>query len=361
MGQTQAKEKKHAVTLQTIADELGVSRTTVSNAFNRPDQMSPKLLKKIMKTADQLGYCGPDPAAAALRRGQNGTIGILFTESLVYAISDPAAHKLLEGIAQATEQAAIRLLLLPSPDDRVSALQAIRAAVVDGFLAYTLPTDDPLMRALLARRLPTVIIDEPQSEGAGFVGVDDESGAFALADHLLELGHRSFAVMTWPLKEDGFEGFAGIERQHHARYPVARARLNGYAGALGERGIPWEAVPVYEVPLNAAENGTRAAKALLALDPRPTAILSLSDVMAIAAMDEAVAQGLRVPEDLSIAGYDDIPAAAAAEPPLTTVAQPLLEKGLYAAKMLMEGWEGEPPVVELPTKLLIRDSTGPVN
>ena len=231
--------------------------------------MSPKLLKKIMKTADHLGYCGANPAAAALRRGQNGTIGILFTESLVYAIWDPAAHKLLEGIAQATEQAAIRLLLLPSPDDRVSALEAIRAAVVDGFLAYTLPTGDPLMQALLARRLPTVIIDEPRSEGEGFVGVDDESGAFALADHLLELGHRTFAVMTWPVKEDGFEGFAGIERQHHARYPVARNRMNGYASALEQRGMSWESVPVYEVPLNAAENGTRAARALFASSPDP--------------------------------------------------------------------------------------------
>ena len=83
--------------------------------------------------------------------------------------------------------------------------------------------------------------------------------------------------------------------------------------------------------------------------------------MAIAAMDEAASQGLRVPEDISIAGYDDIPAAGAARPPLTTVAQPLMEKGLYAAKMLMTGWEGEPPVVELPTKLVIRNSTGPVN
>jgi DNA-binding LacI/PurR family transcriptional regulator len=360
-GFKSGKARQQTVTLQTIADEMGVSRTTVSNAFNRPDQMSPGLLKKILGKADELGYCGPDPAAAVLRRGRSGTFGILFTESLVYAISDPAAHLFLQGVTQATEEAAIRLLLLPSPENRESAVAAVREAVVDGFLAYTLPTGDPLMQAVLGRRLPTVTVDEPRVPEAGFVNVDDEGGARALARHLLELGHRSFGVITWPLKEDGFEGFAPVERQRHAVYPVAAIRLTGFAEEAAQAGINWAGVPVYEVPLNSAVNGAQAARALLARDSRPTAIVALSDVMAIAAMEEAAALGLSVPGDVSIAGYDDIPAAAAATPPLTTVSQPLLEKGLAAASMLMEGWEGEPPVVNLKTKLIARHSTGPVS
>jgi DNA-binding LacI/PurR family transcriptional regulator len=361
VGKTKSGKGEHEhVTLQTIADAVGVSRTTVSNAFNRPDQMSPGLLRKILSMADELGYCGPDPAAAVLRRGRSGTFGILFTESLAYAISDPTAHLFLQGVTQATEEAAIRLLLLPSPEDRASGVTAVREAVVDGFLVYTLPTGDPLLQAVLGRRLPTVIVDEPRVPGAGFVSVDDEGGARALARHLLELGHRSFGLITWPLKEDGFEGFAPVERQRHAVYPVAANRLTGFAEEAAQAGIDWDGVPVYEVPLNSAANGARAARALFARDPRSTAIVALSDVMAIAAMEEAAAQGLGVPGDVSIAGYDNIPAAAAAIPPLTTVAQPLVDKGLAAAWMLMEGWEGEPPVVSLATKLIVRGSTGPV-
>jgi DNA-binding LacI/PurR family transcriptional regulator len=361
VGKTKPGKGKHeSVTLQTIADAVGVSRTTVSNAFNRPDQMSPKLLKKILGKADELGYCGPDPAAAVLRRGRSGTFGILFTESLVYAISDPAAHLFLQGVTQATEEAAIRLLLLPSPEDRKSAVAAVREAVVDGFLAYTLPMVDPLTEAVLGRRLPTVTVDTPRSPQAGFVSVDDKGGARALARHLLELGHRSFGVITWPLKEDGFEGLAPVERQQHTLYPVAGNRLGGFAMEAADAGIDWGSVPVYEVPLNSAPNGAIAARALLSRDSRPTAIVALSDVMAIAAMNEAGAMGFAVPDELSVAGYDDIPAAAMATPSLTTVAQPLLEKGLAAATMLMEGWEDEPPVVELGTKLVVRASTGPV-
>jgi DNA-binding LacI/PurR family transcriptional regulator len=358
-SKVKGKSKKHAVTLQTIAEELGVSRTTVSNAFNRPDQMTADLLAKIKLTADRLGYCGPDPAAAALRRGESGAIGILFTESLVYALSDPAAHLFLQGVAQATEAAAIQLLLLPSSQDREAGQAGVRSAVVDGFLAYTLPSGDPMLHALLSRKLPTVVVDEPRTPGAGFVGVDDLGGAREAARHLLELGHRRFGVITWPLHEDNASGFAGIDRQQSAVYPVAASRLEGYARELAAAGIPWDSVPVYEAPLNATVEGIRAARAVLSRAPRPTAILALSDVLAVAAIQVAGELGLRSPEDISVVGYDDIPAAAEAIPPLTTVAQPLLEKGLYAATMLMDGWEGEPPVVELKTRLVVRRSTGP--
>jgi DNA-binding LacI/PurR family transcriptional regulator len=350
------KVKKDGVTLQTIADALGVSRTTVSNAFNRPDQMTPKLRKKIMSKAGELGYCGPDPTASALRKGRSHTIGILFTESLYYAVSDPVALALLQGITGATEKVGVKLLLLPSPEDR-SDTSPVREAVADGFIAWAMPTDDPPLRALLGRRLPTVIVDGPREGGAAWIAVDDRGGARDLARHLVSLGHRDFALITWPLAEDDREGLADLARQQSV-YATAQDRLNGYAESLVEAGISWERVPVYECPINETEPAKRAANFLLDRSPRPTAIMAMSDLMALATIEVAQERGLNVPGDLSVGGYDDIPAAAQSKPSLTTVWQPLRKKGELAAEWLMQGWEGEPPATTLPTRLVVRDSTG---
>lgn len=359
MKQTGLKHRKRA-TLQTIADHLHVSRTTVSNAYSRPDQLNPALRQKIFETAKELRYAGPHAAARTLRRGRSGSLGIVFTETLAYAVTDPAALLFLRGIAEASEPSGTGLLLLPVPPDRKAGPAAVRDAVVDGFLVYSVPEDDSRLEAVFERALPTVIIDMPWSAQAAYVGIDDREGARAAAEHLLALGHRRFGVVAFLLVEDDYSGPADRERQAAATFAISRARLAGFADALTEAGLPWEDVPVHERAMNAVASGEIAAAALLDRSPRPTAILTFSDLLAFGVLRAAAVRGLQVPEALSVVGFDDIPEAARVQPGLTTIRQPLLEKGQWAGRLLQEGWpEDDPPSVLLPTELVVRASTGP--
>lgn len=354
------KSRAKRATLQTIADQLKVSRTTISNAYSRPDQLNPALRQKIFAAARELGYAGPDAAARSLRRGRSGSLGLIFTETLSYAVTDPVSLLFLRGLAEASESSGINLLLIPTPMDHGDGAAAVLDAVVDGFVVYSVAEDDARLQAALERRLPTVIVDQPRRGRAAFVEIADRPGARAVAEHLLALGHRRFAVVSFPLSEDGYEGPAGPERQAAATFPISRARLEGYADALRAAGLRWEEVPVQETALNTRASGEAAAAILLDRHPRPTAILAFSDLLATGVLRAAASRGLRVPDALSITGYDDIPEAALTRPPLTTVRQPLLEKGHVAGRLMLEGWpEDDPPAILLPTELVVRASTGP--
>lgn len=349
-------EPPQRVTLQTIADLLKVSRMTVSNAYNRPDQLSPELRRRILEAAERLGYPGPDPAGRLLRRGRSGVTGLIFTENLSYAFTDPVSVLFLAGVAQACEQHGHGLLLLPSGADP----QAVRQAVVDAFLVYSLSTGSAVVDAVLARRLPTVIVDEPRLEGVPFVGIDDRGGARAAADHLVGLGHRRLAVVADRLRPDGHSGPVTPRREAAATFDVARRRLAGYREACAAAGIAWGDVPVEECASNVPEDGADAAARLLGSEDPPTAVLAASDQLAVGVLRYAAGHGIRVPERLSVVGFDDSPAAAAATPPLTTVRQPIPEKGRTAGRLLLDpSAAGRGTEVLLPTELVVRRSTGP--
>lgn len=349
-------DKEPAVTLQTIADAMCVSRATVSNAFNRPDQLTPELRAKILAKAKELKYGGPDAAAAVLRKGRTDTIGVIFTEALAYALTDPVALAVLQGIARETEEAEIRLLLIPTAADRADT-SPVRDAVVDSFILWSLPDTDPQRLAALARRLPVVIVDGTPDPEAAWVGIDDRSGLEELVGTLAGQGHRRFGIVTWPLAEDGVTGFADLARRDSI-YATARERMAGIRTGVEAAGIAWADVPVYECAINSQENGVRAAAALLDLDRPPTALLCMSDLLAFGAMQTALARGLAIPGDVSISGFDDIPAAARSDPPLTTIRQPYERKGNIAATFLLQGWTDTPPRTELATEVIWRQSTG---
>jgi DNA-binding LacI/PurR family transcriptional regulator len=339
------------VTLQTIADALGVSRTTISNAYNRPDQLAPELRAKVLETAKSLGYAGPDPAARRLRSGLRGAIGLMFSERLSYAFTDPGAVGFLQGLTEATEEKGYELLLLPGMRGEHRETVSVRDAVVGAFCLYCMPDHHPAVEAAYERRLPVVIVDEPRSPGAFFVGIDDRDGARRLAAHVAGFGHENVAVVVDRLVDDPGEGLAGPERIAQSDCKVSRERLEGYLAGI-DGSAP---VRVYEALANFPECGARAARELLALTPRPTAILCATDVLAFGVMQAVRELGLDVPGDVSVTGFDDVPAAAAAE--LTTMRQPLVEKGRQAGRLLMEhGTERE---VVLPIELVARGSTGP--
>ena len=344
------------MTLQTLADTLGVSRTTASNAFNRPDQLNPALRERVLALAAELGYAGPDPAGRALRSGRSGAIGVLLTERLSYAFGDPAAVATLRGLAVEAEESAISLSLLPAPfGGGPRAAEAVRRAVVDACFVYALPEGHPSLAAALERRIPVVIADTPRVPGVPFVTVDDRGGARAAVQHLLDLGHRRLAVASFRIRDDDRTGLADGARRRAANYGVTRERLAGYADAITAAGLAWDDVPIHE-GVNARELGGEAAIALLGHDPAPTALLAMSDEIALGAMRVARDAGVDVPGRLSVVGFDDAPAAAARE--LTTVRQPLVEKGRTAGRMLLEAIDGGSPAdVLLPTELVVRAST----
>ncbi|THF71161.1 LacI family DNA-binding transcriptional regulator [Deinococcus sp. Arct2-2] len=353
-------------TLRDVALALGVSVATVSNAYNRPDQLSPDLRERVFEQAAALGYTGPDPLARSLRRGRTQVIGVLYDAPLAYAFADPAASLFLGGVAHALQDVGLSLLLLSGRSEAAPAGDAARSASVDGFISYATAHGSPLLDAALTRNLPTVLVDHPlQSGQAGaapvpetdypIIGINDTDGARLAAEHLLALGHTSIGVLGLPLRADGRAGLVTPERERRATNTHILARLQGYRAAV--RGSSSSSLPTYEVADNTPEGGQNAAHALLTASPDITALLCMSDVLAQGALAAAAALGLSVPEDLSLIGFDDIPSSAALN--LTTVGQPTAQKGEQAGRALLALLAGQtPPNVLLPTTLVVRGSTG---
>lgn len=336
-------------TLLDVAHAAGVSRSTVSYVYNEPARVSPDVRERVLAAAAELGYRGPDAAAASLRRGRSGALGVLFTETLSYAFADPAAVLFLRGVAEASEQAGVALTLLPVPPEQEGALAAIRGSVVDGVVVYSLPAGHPAVLAATSRGLPIVRVDMPPQPGQPSVGIDDRGGARRLAEHLVAHGHERFAILADRLHADGVRGLATPERVAAATFAVARWRLAGYGDAIDLAGTP-----VYDCAGNTVELGRAAARELLEAEPRPTALLCITDQLARGALAAAAELGLDVPGDVSVTGFDDL--AEAAEAGLTTVYQDHVGKGARAARILLDG--GDEDVV-LPARLVLRASTGP--
>src|SRR6478735_301853 len=175
----------HAPTLAAVAEHLGVSRTTVSNAYNRPDQLSPALRERVLAAAGQLGYTGPDPVARSLRRGKAGSLGLVFDARLRYIFDDPAAVLFLSGVAAGCEEQGTGLALVPQLPE--GAAELVRSALVDGYVMFCTPENDERLEAVRTRGLPYVLVDfSPYVDGPR-VNIDDRGGAHAVAQHLFDL------------------------------------------------------------------------------------------------------------------------------------------------------------------------------
>lgn len=341
----------HPITLLDVAAAAGVSRTTVSNAFNRPDQLSADLRTKVLEVAERLGYAGPNPVARVLRTGRSNTIGIVFSDPLPYLFSDPVAIALMQGVAAACEASHTGVLILPADAPEAVAAR-VREAVVDGFLVYCHEEDSPALRALAARGLPAVGVDLDRFALGPVVTIDDRGGALAAADHLIGLGHRQLVVMALAGEREVTQ-----EVRRLARFKPVRDRLAGYRDAMSAAGLDPASLRVVEEPQNDPAAAEAVAMRVLKRRPRPTAILAMSDVLAIGVLRAAQQLGIAVPGDLSLVGFDDIPLAEDLAPPLTTVRQPLVEKGRLAAAVLLG--QADPPTSQLPTELVVRGSTAP--
>jgi DNA-binding LacI/PurR family transcriptional regulator len=357
------------ITLATVAAELGVSAKTVSNAYNRPDQLSAELRSSILEAAARLGYAGPNPVAAGLRRGRVGAVGVAYDNGLSYAFDDPVSVALLAGISTVLEPAGAGLLLIPGSTTDAGRVSSLSAALLDGLILSSVADDDPLLLAALTRRTPLVVVDQPRpatlkalaGRPVAWVGVDDRTAAVQMGRYVLDLGHRRLAVLSFGLHRLPITpALVTAQQQADATYAVSRDRLAGYRDAAEAAGIDWMAVPVWHAPDSTPHDGRVGARALLDLHPRPTALLCLSDRLAEGALEAAGELGLDIPGDVSIVGFDD---AATAQPlGLTTVTQPTRQKGDTAARALLDLQGGGAPMTPraLPTRLLERTSAGRV-
>jgi len=340
------------VRLRDVAERAGVSVGSASQAFGRPELVSDQVRERVLAAAAELGYAGPDPAARRLRTGRAGALGLIFSERLAYAFTDPAAPPFLRGVAREIQEAHSGLLLIPDSRQRDQAARGVAEAAVDGFIVYSTPRNDPRVEAALARRLPVVTVDQPRDAPTPFIGIDDRAAARSAAEHLRSLGHERVGVLSF---------VSTLDREGTLALDLTTERLAGYREGLGDR---WDDELVRVARPNAPEPARLAALELLRLEPRPTAMAAMSDILAIGALQAAAELAVAVPAELSLVGFDDSPAAEMASPPLTTVAQPHEEKGRLAAEWLIEAVEAGTGAPErrraiLPTELVVRGSTAP--
>ncbi len=340
--------------IKTVAEAAGVSPATVSNAYNRPEQLSGAVRERVLDVAARLGYAGPDPTASSLRSRRTGSIGMLFAQALTYAFDDPYVAALLGGVAEIATEAGSNVLLMPvgphvssrtySRDEEMRLVQGVRRAAIDGAIADGVHPAHPMLRVLAERGVPLV---RTTDDGAGrCVLVDDAGAGRTLGEHLRALGHRWVAVVV-----DGtHDGDPRVgEVDDGTLFPYARHRLHGVRDALR----PHE-VTVVDAGANTTPSGRRAVDLLLTREPRTTAVVATSDVLALGAIEALHERGLVPGQDVAVTGFDDLPQAAGAG--LTTIRQPVREKGRVMGRMLLDPAFTDTRVL-LPTELVVRSST----
>lgn len=326
-----------------------MSKTAVSFAFNSPDRLSPETAARIRDVAEALGY-RPHPVARMLTQRQTLTIGVLTPQVLSVIFSNPFFGAFNEGVALAAERSGYGLHFISPVHGSLA--RAIGRATVDGVVAIGLSDEHPDVESLRGAGLPIVVVDSTALPDQPSVDVDDEGGARAAAEHLLTLGHREFLVIGVepppPLRRLDAEGVTG-------------RRLAGYRAALASAGLelPHERVVVGPATI---DGGTAAIRRAWEDGLRATAILAMSDAMAIGALRGLRELGLEVPEDASVVGFDDVDLATHTHPPLTTVHQPIRRKGEEAVQLLLTVVErrdvSRPEHRRLETRLIVRGSTG---
>ncbi len=330
-----------------VAREAGVSKTAVSFAFNSPERLAPETVIRILDIAESLGY-RPHPVARMLTQGQTRTLGVLTPQALSVIFSNPFFGAFSEGVALAAEQEGYALRFI-SPL-RGSLALAVGRAVVDGVIAVGLAASHPEVEQVRAAGVPLVMVDSSALSDQPSVEIDDEGGARGAAMHLLGLGHRDILIVGVEPPNAG----ALAEPQG-----VTGRRMRGYVTALEEHGLDVPSGAVVVAPAS-IEGGIAALHRVWQHGLRPTGVLAMSDAIAIGVLRAARELGRRVPDDLSVVGYDDIDISQHTDPPLTTVHQPIRQKGETAARLLLSVIEGRaqaPEHIRLETRLIVRGST----
>lgn len=340
------------LTVKTVAGILGVSVATISNAFNRPDQLSVELRKHILNQCEQLGYHGPNPAARSLRTGYTSVVGVMLAEKLSYNFSDPCALEFLQGVSQVLDDAQFNMLLMPGREGfyREKSLEGIP----ERYIIYGPPRDLEILKRIERQRKPVVTVDFSLPNHLA-LNVDNYGGAKLAAQHVFKVTTGSVAVIGLRLTGSGQTVRLENKPLLDADISISRQRLEAYLDASKEAGRPIPNNLIWSTNESSWLEGIQAAREALSVEPRPEALLCMSDQLALAAIAVAREANIKIPQELKIVGFDDTSAARQSHPSVTSVYQPSIEKGRLAAMMVLHPERYESRV--LPTTLHLRETT----
>jgi LacI family transcriptional regulator len=329
------------ITLKELAAQAGVHPSTVSRIVNDDPRLrvSPKTRARVKELLKKTGY-RPDGMARGLKLRQSFVLGVLVPDVL-----NPLFAAIFRGVEDAALEEGYTVILSSTDgheDREREILLTLQSRMIDGMIVASASLRDPSVRWLRTHGIPHVLVNRYSDLKDFFVGTDDRAGAKLATEHLLALGHKRIAHL------------AGSPR-----FSTAVNRRKGYEEALTGAGIEPDPALVVETSL-AAGGGVMATHRLLDVRKPPTAVVAVNDVAAVGAYDAADQMGLRIPADLAITGYNDIPLAARLRPGLTTIHVPAQEFGRAAARMLLEQMVAgvhETKRVVLPPELIVRGST----
>ncbi|MEE8391967.1 MAG: LacI family DNA-binding transcriptional regulator [Anaerolineae bacterium] len=329
--------------MRDVAEHAGVSVTTVSHVINETRPVSDELQQRVLVAMQELGY-QPNLLARGLRRGETHTIGMITPDN-----ANPFFAEVARGVEDTSFERGYSVILCNSDGDLNKELlyaNVLSEKRVDGILFVAVGVSTEHIRDLQAQRMPLVVVDRDIPDvDVDSVLTDNARGGWLATHHLIELGHRRIGCISGP-----------------SDVTPSAERVTGYWLALDEGSIPVDEALVMKGDFQ-YESGYQAAHQLLSMSDPPTAIFACNDLMAIGAIRAALELGRQVPADLSVIGFDDVPLASFANPPLTTIVQPKYEIGTVATTMLLERMRDldmPPHRRVLDTSLLIRQSTAPV-
>lgn len=335
------------ITSRDVADQAGVSRTTVSLVLNNVQgvQISEETRERVIETAQQLGYV-PNAAAQALASRRSQIIGLILTRNPHHISSDAFLNQILDGLITAAHEHSIRLLIdiVEVQHQQKAYLELVRAKRIDGLILSGPRFDDEALLSLQQEHFPTVLMGQLPKTDFYSVDIDNFTAAQQAVGHLVNLGHERIACIT----------------NAALSYTAAADRMSGYREILNTHGISYDESLVRYGDFD-PESGYQQMKELLAHKQLPTAVFVASDVVAIGAKAAIVEMGMKIPEDIALVGFDDVPLARYLDPPLTTVRLPASELATRASQMLIQLIKGETPVekvVLLESQLIVRQSCG---
>lgn len=330
------------VTIVDVAQEAGVSYATVSRVLNNGDHVSPDKRERVMRAMTKLGYT-LNQQARSLRVGRSNTIGLV-----VHELGTNYVGAIVRGIDAVLAEAQYDLMLFTThrrKTKEVAYVATLTRGLADGLLLVLPREPEAYLNTLRNKNFPYVLIDHQGIDNTGpAVGATNRAGGYEATQFLIQQGHRQIGFITGDMN-----------------LGCSRDRLAGYKTALAEHGLPTIPELICEGDFY-QPRGYSAARQLLALNTPPTAIFASNDVSAFGVMEAVRDVGKRIPEDISIIGFDDITQASQVNPQLTTVRQPLEQMGREAARMLLallNDPEAQPERIELPTELIVRASTQP--
>lgn len=347
-------------TLADVAAAAGVSVSTASLAFSGAGPISAETKAKVLAAAEQLGYSGPNPLGRSLRSGRSGIVGVVVGDNLARAFRDPVQVRVLDGLVEDLGERGLGVLLITAADswgvDAAPDPLLLTAAMDVVVLLFGGHANDPSLAATQQRGLPVVIAEAPEAAAAvaAHVRIEDRAGTAALLTHLRDLGHERIGCVTLPIAGPRRLGEPDAERLADIAWPPPRNRLAAFADA----GI--EPAVIVEARASLVEEGRAAGHLLLNRPDRPTAVFAQSDLLAAGVLLAARERGIQVPQELSVAGFDGLDLPWLAPDVLTTVAQPLTEKGRALGRQVGAILAGETPeTIVLGVDLRVGTTTGP--